>query len=123
MVPLNSSASRPPLKQPARGPGDLDPLEAVRLALGHFAADEIVISTLPRGPSQSPEGLRWYSNRGGRSLRELAPLLVLLLGWGDRWANDQVPVVLEYAPDGEPHTRSRRTSPAPHAGTTSATRP
>ncbi len=32
--------------------GDPDPVEAVRLTLGHFAADEIVISTLPHGLSQ-----------------------------------------------------------------------
>ena len=32
--------------------GDPDAFEAVRLALGRFAADEIVISTLPRGLSQ-----------------------------------------------------------------------
>ncbi len=32
--------------------GDPDPLEAVRVALGHFGADEIVLSTLPRGLSQ-----------------------------------------------------------------------
>ncbi len=32
--------------------GDPDPLEAVRVALGHFAADEILVSTLPRGLSQ-----------------------------------------------------------------------
>ena len=32
--------------------GDPDPVQAVRDTLGHFAADEIVISTLPRGLSQ-----------------------------------------------------------------------
>ncbi len=32
--------------------GDADPLQAVRAALGRFAADEIVISTLPGGLSQ-----------------------------------------------------------------------
>ena len=32
--------------------GDPNPLEAVRVALGHFAADEILVSTLPRGLSQ-----------------------------------------------------------------------
>ncbi|TYP86484.1 hypothetical protein [Blastococcus xanthinilyticus] len=32
--------------------GDADPLQAVRDALGHFRADEIVVSTLPRGRSQ-----------------------------------------------------------------------
>ncbi len=32
--------------------GDPDVLEAVRLTLGHVAADEIVLSTLPRGLSQ-----------------------------------------------------------------------
>ncbi|MGY1828284.1 MULTISPECIES: hypothetical protein [unclassified Blastococcus] len=32
--------------------GDPDPLQAVRAALGHFPADEIVVSTLPRGLSQ-----------------------------------------------------------------------
>lgn len=32
--------------------GDPDPVEAVRLTLGHFTADEIVVSTLPHGLSQ-----------------------------------------------------------------------
>ncbi|MGY1722138.1 hypothetical protein [Blastococcus sp. SYSU DS0533] len=32
--------------------GDPDALEAVRTALGHFAADEIIVSTLPHGISQ-----------------------------------------------------------------------
>ncbi|MCF6509966.1 hypothetical protein E9549_21610 [Blastococcus sp. MG754426] len=32
--------------------GDPDPLQAVRAALGHFPADEIIVSTLPRGLSQ-----------------------------------------------------------------------
>ena len=32
--------------------GDPDPQEAVRVALGRFAADEIIVSTLPRGLSQ-----------------------------------------------------------------------
>lgn len=31
--------------------GDPDPLQAVRAALGHFAADEIIVSTLPRALS------------------------------------------------------------------------
>ncbi|GAA4749940.1 hypothetical protein GCM10023328_35780 [Modestobacter marinus] len=32
--------------------GDADALEAVRVALGHLPADEIIVSTLPRGLSQ-----------------------------------------------------------------------
>jgi DNA-binding HxlR family transcriptional regulator len=79
------------------------------IAEGTGAATDVLAARLKRLVDAGVVERRLYSERPPRSEyhlteagRELAPLLVLLLGWGDRWANDQVPVVLEHAPDGEP---------------------
>ncbi|HJX43619.1 MAG TPA: helix-turn-helix domain-containing protein [Geodermatophilus sp.] len=78
------------------------------IAEGTGAATDVLAARLKRLVDAGVVERRPYSERPPRSEyhlteagRELAPVLVLLLGWGDRWANDQVPVVLEHAPEGE----------------------
>ena len=79
------------------------------IAAGTGAATDVLAARLRRLVDAGVVERRPYSQRPPRSEyhlteagRELAPVLVLLLGWGDRWANDEVPVVLEHAPAGEP---------------------
>ena len=79
------------------------------IAEGTGAATDVLAARLKRLVDAGVVERRPYRERPPRSEyhlteagRELAPVLVLLLGWGDRWANDQVPVVLEHAPDGGP---------------------
>ncbi len=79
------------------------------IAEGTGAATDVLAARLKRLVDAGVVERRPYSERPPRTEyhraaagRELAPVRVLLLGWGDRWANDQVPVVLEHAPDGEP---------------------
>ena len=94
----------------------------------------IQLRSLP--PFRHPHStqVRWPAGQGDYSERpprhgyhltqagwELAPVLVLLLGWGDRWANDAVPVVLEHdGPDGrhdlEPVVTCRQCGAAVEAG-------
>lgn len=77
------------------------------IAAGTGAATDVLAGRLKRLVDAGVVDRRPYSERPPRfeyhltaAGRELAPVLVLLLGWGDRWANDQVPVVLEHAPEG-----------------------
>jgi DNA-binding HxlR family transcriptional regulator len=73
------------------------------IASGTGAATDVLAARLRKLVDAGVLEKRQYSERPVRSAYhltqaglELAPLLVLLLQWGDRWANDQVPVVLEH---------------------------
>lgn len=79
------------------------------VAAGTGAATDVVAARLKHLVEAGVVEKRQYSARPPRfgyhlteAGLELAPVLVLLLGWGDRWANDRVPVVLEHGPDAHP---------------------
>ncbi len=73
------------------------------IARGTGAATDVLAARLKRLVEAGVVEKRLYSQRPPRweyhltdAGGELAPVLVVLLGWGDRWANDRVPVVLEH---------------------------
>ena len=79
------------------------------IARGTGAATDVLAARLKRLVEAGVVDRRLYSQRPPRweyhlseAGQELAPVLVVLLQWGDRWANDQVPVVLEHGEPGHP---------------------